>query len=117
MDTMSAFAMGQANRNNPVMVFDWNEAARRIRAAGCRDASAGLAEDWEWTGGEILRDGKPVPQDETYVYLASTWATPELQGDGVDGPCFVMASETDGWTSSTYWPDSALAILNAPTGE
>jgi len=111
MDTMSAFAMGEMYRGNEQKVFDWDRAARRIVETGCKNASAGLANDWEWTGGEILRDGKPVPQDETYTFLASTWATPELSLDGDVEDCFIMRSKSDGWNSGTYWPESALAIL------
>jgi hypothetical protein len=92
-------------------VFDWDEAARRIVKAVALSASAGLSGDWEWTGGDILRDGKPVPANQTYTYLSSNWATPELGIDGDVTPCFRMQSTTDGWDSDTYWPESALAIL------
>ena len=112
MDTMAAFAMGQANRGRPLMVFDWDRAAQLIRERKAREASAGLSGDWEYTGGEILRDGKPIPAEETYVYLASTWATPELEIDGDRMDCFRMQADTPGWNSKTYWPDSALALLN-----
>lgn len=111
MDTMSAYVLGQANRGMEAMVFDWENAARIIKERGAKNASAGLDDDWEWTGGEILRDGKPVPEDETHVYLASTWATPELEVAGETIPCFRMESETPGWHSGTYWPPEALAIL------
>lgn len=114
MDTMAAFAMGQAAQGNPVKVFDWNEAATRIKVAGAQTASAGLQDDWEWTGGEILRDGEPVPHENTYVYLASTWAIPELVIDDDDPiPCWKFSDDTDGWDSATYWPASALAILHS----
>lgn len=74
MDSMSAFVMGEANRNKELMVFDWEKAAKIIKEKGAKEASAGLRDDWDWTGGDILRDGKPVPEEETHVYLASTWA-------------------------------------------
>lgn len=111
MDSMAAFALGQANRGNEAKVFDWEKAARLIKERGATSASAGLSQDWEYTGGEILRDGKPVPHEDTYVYLASTWATPELEIDGEIIDCYRMESETPGWNSATYWPDKALAIL------
>jgi len=117
MDTLTAFARGQAAKGNPVKVFNWDEAATRIKVAGAQTASAGLEDDWEWTGGEILRDGKPVPREDTYVYLASTWATPELVIDDDDPiPCWKFQVDTDGWDSGTYWPDSALAILRDQEG-
>ena len=112
MDSLMAFAMGQANRGREPMVFDWDKAAMIIKERGAMSASAGLSGDWEYTGGEILEDGKPVPKEDTYVYLASTWATPELSIDGDLIDCFKMAGETDGWDSDTYWPESALKILN-----
>ena len=76
MDTLSAFALGDANRDKPLMVFDWDKAAKLIKESGAKEASAGLAGDWEWTGGNILLNGKPYM--DSYTYLASTWAEPEL---------------------------------------
>lgn len=112
MDTLSAFARGEASRGNPLKVFDWDKAAAILANGRVRDASAGLEGDWEWTGGEILRDGKPVPADDTYTYLASTWATPQLLIAGeCCVPCWRDEDDAPGWDSGTYWPDSALAIL------
>ena len=111
MDTLQAFLLGEAHRNDEMMVFDWDKAATIIKKEGYKEASAGLAGDWSWTGGEILKDGKPIPQEDTYTFLSSTWATPELEIDGYIQDCYKMASETDGWNSATYWPDSAIAIL------
>lgn len=113
MDTLSAFAMGQAYRGKPMMVFDWNKAAALIVEHKATAASAGLSGDWEWTGGSILTDGKPTPEGDTYTYLASPWATPELEIDGDFINCFVMEEAANGWDAKTYWPESALAILNA----
>ena len=82
-----------------------------IKDRKIQNASAGLSRDWGWTGGEIFRDGKIVSQKDTYVYLASTWATPELDiGDEVID-CYKMQSKTDGWDSDTYWPESSRKIL------
>ena len=117
MDTKKAFAMGQATRGNPRMVFDWKKAAELIRDRKPTEVSAGLQDDWGWTGGEIFKDGKPVPKDDTYTFLGSTWATPEIDIDGEVIDCFVMASETDGWGSKTYWPQEALDILNGEGGD
>lgn len=111
MDTIAAFANGMANSHRESMVFDWDKAAQLIAERGASNASAGLAGDWEWTGGDILRDGLPVPADDACVYLASTWATPQLCIDGEVISCYRMASETPGWSADTYWPDSARALL------
>lgn len=118
MDTLSAFAMGEANRGKPLMVFDWDKAAAMIAANNAQQASAGLCGDWKWTGGDILRDGVPIPADDTYVFLASTWATPQLiLDDGEPIDCFRMVSDSPGWNSGTYWPDSALALLAKATAD
>lgn len=112
MDTLSAFTMGINNRHREPMVFDWNKAAWLISENHPTKASAGLASDWEWTGGIIYRDGVPVPTEETYTYLMSTWATPQLCMDGVIIDCFLMKSKAPPeWDASTYWPESALDIL------
>ena len=109
MDSIMAFARGEANRGQPSMVFDWEKAARLIADAKPSQASAGLSGDWEWTGGIIFEDGKPV-HDE-YTYLASTWATPELDMDGVTVECWRFAQDTPGWNADTKWPSEALAFL------
>ena len=107
METMSAFMRGKEK-----MVFDWVKAAKLIIEHNAKSASAGLSGDWEMTVGPILENGKPVPESETYVYLASTWATPELEIEGERFDCFVMESQANGWNEKTFWPDEALAILN-----
>lgn len=111
MDSIAAFALGEANRGKEMKVFDWERAAMLIKERSAMSAGAGLSEDWYWTGGEILRDGKPIPSNETNTYLASTWATPTLEIDGEQIDCYRMESTTPGWTSSTYWPKEALEIL------
>jgi hypothetical protein len=105
MDTLSAFAMGRASKGAPLRVFDWDKARRLIEERSPEAASAGLQGDWEWTGGAIWRDGAPVPKDDTYVYLASTWAIPEIDLDGDVQECWRWQSETPGWDAETYWPD------------
>lgn len=113
MDSMSAFTMGEANRGKPLMVFDWDKAADLINERRPQTAGAGLANDWDGTGGQIYRDGKPVPHGESYTYLASTWATPELCMDGEYVDCWTWAGDTPGWNADTYWPESAVARLSA----
>ena len=111
MDTMSAFIRGEVNRGKEMMVFDWDRAAQILKERDAEDAAAGLDQDWGYTGGEILRDGAPVKQEDTYTYLASTWATPQLYVDGEYIDCYKMESEAPGWDAKTYWPDSALKIF------
>lgn len=93
----------------PLKVFDWDKAAQIIKERQPTEASAGLSEDWEWTGGVIYTNGKPV--DETYTYLQSYWAIPELDLDGEVIPCWKYKNDTPGWDAKTYWPESALKIL------
>jgi hypothetical protein len=115
MDNLTAFSMGARHRHNPMKVFDWARAATLIKEHKPVCARAGLAGDWENTGGTIYRDGAPVPEDETYIYLASTWATPELDLDGEVVPCYIMESEVPwGWGDNyakIYWPEQALNVL------
>lgn len=111
MDTIEAFAKGSANRYSPLMVFDWIKAATIIKENPSKPAAAGLSGDWEYTGGAIYRDGKPVPQEETYTYLASTWAVPELHFDDRMIECYKMQTDTPQWGPDTYWPKEALEIL------
>lgn len=108
MNTLAAFAMGEANRGKELMVFDWDKAAQLIREHGAVTAYAGLRGDWEYTGGLILKQGKPTKDD---TYLASTWATPEIAIDGTVMECYRMQSETPNWDAKTQWPKSALEIL------
>lgn len=108
--------VGMSKRTSPEgpRVFDWDKAARLIRDRKPTEAEAGLAEDWSHTGGSIYANGAPVPKDDTYVYLASNWATPMLVIDGEEIECYVAKSETK-WDSGTYWPKSALKILKGKT--
>lgn len=111
MDTISAFYRAQAAREagNKMLVFDWDKAARLIKERNPTHASAGLSDDWEWTGGTIYANGKPVKN--SYTHLASIWATPELKlDDDKPIPCWKYADETE-WNSGTKWPESALNIL------
>ena len=97
--------MGQATRHQPLMVFDWNQAARIIKEKNVTYAEAGLAGDWACTGGAIWNDG---PVCDSYTYLVSTWATPQILIDGCYRDCYTMDSD---WDEHTKWPESALNIL------
>ncbi len=118
MNTEEAFARGEAARARAVRsrVFDWNKAAKILRERGTADALAGLRSDMEWTGGPILREGKPVPVDKTYTYLASVWATPIMEIDHEEIECWAWVDEC-GWNANTYWPQSALDIFNGQVSD
>lgn len=115
MNNWMAFAMGETNRGKELMVFDWDKAARLIKERKPECVSAGLQSNWEYTGGIIYEDGKPVMNN--YTYLSSTWAVPELNMDGDFVECFRMEDEVPGWGSDTKWPQSALDILSAAETE
>jgi hypothetical protein len=111
MDTMKAYANGIEARaaGAPGMVFDWEKAARLNAEREPRVARAGLRDDWEYTGGEIWRDGAPVT--DAYTFLGSIWAVPELELDGEIVECFRLEADAPGWDSGTKWPAEALAIV------
>lgn len=111
MDTLKAFLINERSQGKTPRVFDWDKAAKLIAERKPTEASAGLQSDWEWTVGAIFRDGKPVPQDETYTYLASNLAAPELDLDGDVIECWVYKDGNCEWDADTYWPESALTLL------
>lgn len=120
MDSISAFLKGEQARaaGNKLMVFDWHKAAEIIRDRKPIRASAGLRSDWEWTGGTIYEESKSLRRNESYTYLASIWATPELLLEYEDGEtdlleCFIMQTDSPGssWDADTSWPQSAIDIL------
>lgn len=101
----------QGMDQNVQMVFDWDKAAAIIAANPSAHYGAGLAGDWNYTGGPIWTDGKIVSEDDTYVYLASFWATPQIEIDGERQDCFIIVKEDGGWDANTYWPESARVIV------
>ena len=114
MDTLAAFAMGMANKDKELMVFDWDKAANIIKDRKPHLVVAGLAEDMEYTSGVIYENGKVLSGNETYTYLSSTWAIPTLVIDNHEEiECYKMKSGTPNWDSDTYWPQSSLDILNS----
>ena len=110
MDSMTAILNGEMNRGKEPMVFDWDKAARLIMDRKAKLASAGLAGDWEYTGGRIW-NGKIITK--SYTYLSSTWAKPQIDIDGHIEDCYLMEHEAPGWDCDTKWPDSAMAIISA----
>ena len=96
-------------------VFDWDKAARIIKANGYKDVRAGLSEDWFWTGGGILEDGNIVDEELFRCWVHSPWDTPVIRVYSEDGekchteyPCF---RETSDDYIPEHWPESARKIL------
>jgi len=110
MDTAKAFALGAASRNSALRVFDWDKAAQMIKDRHPSDVSAGLRDDWEWTGGTIYKDG--APDTESYTYLGSRWAIPEIDVDGDVSECWRWEEPGEDFDTIAKWPASALAILD-----
>ena len=110
MNNIQAFANGQANKNKEMMVFNWDKAAKLIKEHNGKEVWAGLKGDWNSTGGLIFEDGKPCFCG--YTYLASTWAIPEIDIDGMIYECYSMQSDVSNWDAKTKWPKSALEELN-----
>lgn len=107
MNSIAAFAMGLASRDEPARVFDWEKAEAILTERGWPDAEAGLAENLEWTAGCIVQNG--APHLDSYTYLASTWATPVLIIDGEEIECWRMQ---DGiwWGAHTKWPSKSKPV-------
>ena len=101
--------MGMTFRGKEEMVFDWEKAANMILKYKPKVAMAGLRDDWNSTGGVIYAKEKPL--SSTYTYLASTWAVPEIDIDGVRYECYKMEHEVPRWNAKTKWPAVALKIL------
>jgi len=112
MDSRLAFANGEMYRNKESMVFDWEKAAELIKEHQPKLARAGLRDDWEYTGGSIWKDGSPVDEESTYVFLASTWAVPEIELDGEVQECYKMENEVPEWGAETFWPEEARKIID-----
>lgn len=113
MDSFGAMYRGMAAKaaGCPQRVFDWEKAATLIAEHKPETARAGLSGDWEYTGGDIWRSGAPAPKEDTYTYLSSNWATPELDMDGDLTDCWRLENDTPGWSAETYWPEEALKII------
>ena len=111
MDTIHAYIMAETHRNQPLMIFDWMKCVKLIKEHNIKNATAGLEGDMEWTGGCILRNGKPYKTD--YTYLSSTWATPILvdKDTGTKYDCYVMEGHTR-YNEKSKWPKGALKALN-----
>jgi hypothetical protein len=113
LSTAECFAMSEAYANKEPKVFDWITAAKIIALRKPKIAQAGLAGDWSNTAGTIYTaDGIPR-QDDSYTFLSSVWATPQLDLDGQRITCWLYKSDSPGgaWDSETYWPDEAKTIL------
>jgi len=105
-------------KGNVHNAFDWDKAAaiirEKVKVHPDLRAEAGLQGDWEYTGGIIFEDGKPVIDGGTY--LQSNWATPTMilswdDEEQEEIPCFTEGNAR--FNESTTWDEISLAILSA----
>jgi hypothetical protein len=106
MDMALAFEMAESHRGDPLMVFDWDKAARILSDRMPDMAFAGLEGDYAYTGGIIWLSGEPWMRD--YTYLASTWAKPLLIIGDEAIECWCHNPD---WDAGTKWPLSAMEIV------
>ena len=104
MLAMASDAVGNCGR-----VFNWDMAAMIIVERAVTDARAGLQGDHSDTSGTILRDGEIV--DDSYMFLGSMHAAPELVIDGEHIECWVADDGKRPWGCKTVWPQSARDII------
>lgn len=109
MNFFTAIVKGTLNAGRELMILDWDKAAKLIKDKNPKRVMAGLRGDWEYTGGIIYENSEAII--DNYTYLASTWATPQLDLDGHIVDCYKMQSEAPDWDAETKWPKSALEIL------
>jgi hypothetical protein len=97
------------HKDDDPKVFDWNKAIEIIKNNPEHRFSAGLVEDWFWTGGTIWEDNVPI---DSYCYLSSVWATPILRDETTDTDYECWKYEQDllnqglDWNSDTRWPQT-----------
>lgn len=108
----------KAAAGRPQKKFDWDKAALIIKEKFSVNpdlvAEAGLQGDWDYTGGEIFRRGKPTNED--YTYLSSNWATPTLvlhytsDWDDDEIECYTEDTESR-FDAESKWDEISLDIL------
>lgn len=70
--------MGKANMKDDRWsgrILDWEALSIYLIKNKVQNCSIGLAEDWFFTGGALIREGKIV-LDSNWYWIHSTWATP-----------------------------------------
>lgn len=111
------FFSKKAMKNNPVMVFDWDKAAKTIKEYLKNHpdliAEAGLQEDWDYTGGIIFSNNEPISDTDTY--LASNWAVPTLilswdNKEQEEIECYCI-KENSRFDKNSKWDDESLKLL------
>lgn len=101
-----------SERDNNRKVFDWIKAMALIANHEIVNASAGLAEDWSYTSGTILKDGEIPNEAPDHMYLESHWATPILVDEDTQNEyeCWEDPAESN-WGADTWWPQESRKMF------
>lgn len=62
--------------NRPTNYLDWDKLLLLVYEHDPENVMVGIGEDWFWTGGTILQDGKWKETDYGSYWCYSVWATP-----------------------------------------
>jgi hypothetical protein len=98
------FGMAQPKTN--FRQVDWNKVKEFIEEnkENLISVSAGLAEDWGWTSGEVWNNEKGyIPREDTYVYACSSWATPSIEVEYKDGEIDMFECWIEGNDPHSYF--------------
>jgi len=88
------------------VVFNWNLAAKLIRTYGAIVAEASIP----GVGSVVIwKEGGPAPREP--FEFAGTGVIELRIGDEVWN-CITAKTDHPDWNKDTYWPESALAIVN-----
>ena len=108
MDFYGGIIQGPSKqRTKEPRVFDWAKAAELIKIHNITDAKAGLKEDWTYTSGDILINGKRPNKNDVYLFLGSEWATPILMDMGTHKEYECWRYEETG-KFEDWWPEDGV---------
>lgn len=96
-----------------VYIFDWNKAATIIKANNPKKAYAYVGSLRKHTEVTIWQNDTIMPKTPSFLISYDNFGGGiHLGCDGFATPCSVLLSNTDGWNRDTWWPASAVEILN-----
>lgn len=95
-------------------ILDWEQAVNLCIEYDIYNAYVGLAEDWNATCAQMIKNGEPCPYGINIPYgycLASQWATPCLYDEDIDiaYECYYKQNKIDWDTHAKgWWPDETI---------
>lgn len=90
--------------------LDWEKAKKLVEEHPNSVIQAGLLEDWSNTSGLIAADGKYCA--DSYVFVASKWATPIVDIDGEEIECWEYAKKTNDCSKRPKWWGKGKEIIS-----